>query len=154
MARVGEFEFPDDLWFDVELDVWARQREDKSIVLGMTDPAQARAGRILHVRARTGKSVEAGKSTATIESGKWVGPFPAPLKGTVLELNPLAAADPNLINRDPYGEGWIVRLQPSLPDWPQGNLLNGPEVAKRYEVKLTEEGFSCMLPPGGKKEDQ
>lgn len=149
MARVRMCEIPDDLWFDVELDVWAKHLGDNTVLLGMTDPAQTRAGRILHVRARVGKRVEVGKSLATVESGKWVGPFPSPLKGTVLVLNPLVAADPNMINRSPYEQGWIVHLQPHQPDWPQGNLLLGPEAVKLYEKKLNDEGLTCIrcLPP-------
>lgn len=149
MARVRMCEFPDDLWFDVEKDVWARRLPDNTLQLGMTDPAQTRAGKILHVRARVGKTVEAGKSLATIESGKWVGPFPAPVRGKIITFNPEVAKDPNIINQSPYEQGWIVQIEPSDSAWPQPNLLPADQAALLYEDKLREEGLTCMrcLPP-------
>lgn len=149
MARVRMCEFPDDLWFDVDRDVWARRLDDNTVQLGMTDPAQTRAGKVLHVRARVGKTVEEGKSLATIESGKWVGPFPAPIRGKILTFNPVVANNPNLINISPYEEGWIVQLEPSNQDWPQANLKPADEAAGLYEAKLREEGLTCMrcIPP-------
>ena len=149
MARVRMCEFPDDLYFDVDLDVWARQLEDGTVYLGMTDPAQTRAGKVLHVRARVGKVVNAKKSLATIESGKWVGPFPAPFRATVLALNPQVAADPNIINISPYEQGWIVQVKPEIEDWPQENLILGSAAASHYEEKLKAEGLTCVrcVPP-------
>ncbi|MBE3551815.1 MAG: glycine cleavage system protein H [Kyrpidia tusciae] len=144
MARVMMCEFPDDLWYDVELDVWVKRLEDNTVLLGMTDPAQTRAGKILQIRARVGKVVGAGKSVATVESGKWVGPITSPLQGKVLRLNPAVAEDPNVINRSPYEEGWIVQMEPSSQEWPQGNLLPADRAVPLFEQKLREEGLTCL----------
>lgn len=149
MARARMCEFPDDLYYDVELDVWAKRLEDGMIVLGMTDPAQTRAGKVLHIRARVGRSVSAGKACASIESAKWVGAFPTPLDGTIVEANPVVLADPNTVNRDPYGDGWIVKLVPDRSEWPQEALLPCDEAVVRYEEKLREAELTCLrcLPP-------
>ncbi|MHB1612329.1 MAG: glycine cleavage system protein H [Sulfobacillus sp.] len=144
MSTVFACEFPDHLWFDVERDVWILALENGFLRLGMTDPAQTRSGKVLHVRARAGKTQPIGKSLATIESGKWVGPFPAPVAGTVVKVNQAVLADPNLINRDPYGAGWLVEIQPENPDWHRPDLVLGEDVAPLYQSKLKEAGLTCM----------
>ncbi|PSR21207.1 MAG: glycine cleavage system protein H [Sulfobacillus acidophilus] len=145
MAFVYACELPDHLWFDVERDVWVQPWEDGTVRLGMTDPAQTRAGRIVYVRVRVGRTIAAGKSVATIESGKWVGPFPSPLSGTVLSANPKVMADPNVINRDPYGQGWLVQLRPSDATWREASgLLCGSDAVSAYRTKLAAEGLTCL----------
>lgn len=144
MSQVFACEFPDDLWFDVKRDVWIMRLPCGTLRLGMTDPAQTRAGKILHVRARGGKIVTAGKNVATIESAKWVGPFPAPVDGKVSRVNERVLADPNTINRDPYGEGWIAEIDPVSDRWPQDEFIPGSDVAPIYRIKLEEEGITCM----------
>ncbi|WP_028963015.1 biotin/lipoyl-containing protein [Sulfobacillus thermosulfidooxidans] len=143
MSQVFACEFPDHLWFDVERDVWIESLPSGTLRIGMTDPAQTRAGKILHVRGRPGKSVKAGKNVATIESAKWVGPFPAPVDGTVVRVNEIVLKDPNMINRDPYGEGWVAELQPG-DEWLSPHLIKGADVAAIYREKLQEEGITCM----------
>ncbi len=143
MAQVFACEFPDDYWFDVDKDVWVAPMPSGVFRLGMTDPAQTRAGKVLHVRAREGKTVKEAKNVATIESAKWVGPFPAPFDGSIVKVNQHVLRDPNIINRDPYGEGWIVEFRASTP-WPTPHLIKGSEVASLYRVKLQEEGLTCI----------
>ncbi len=143
MAFVFACEFPDDLWFDVERDVWIGEAEGGLVRMGMTDPAQTRAGRILFVRARAGKHVESGKSIATVESAKWVGPVPSPLAGTVSQANQAVLADPTIINRDPYGAGWLVQFRPD-GSWHDAELLHGEEALVAYRLRLKSEGLTCM----------
>lgn len=143
MAFVFACELPDDLWFDVERDVWVGEVGDGLVRMGMTDPAQTRAGRILYVRARAGKHVVAGKSLATVESAKWVGPVPSPLDGTVTNANNAVLADPNVINRDPYGAGWLVQFRPDV-SMDRTGLLRGKEALAAYRLKLKTEGLTCL----------
>nr|WP_243239387.1 glycine cleavage system protein H [Sulfobacillus harzensis] len=131
------------MWFDVEKDVWVEALPDGTVRMGMTDPAQTRAGRILFVRARVGKRVAVGKNLATVESAKWVGPVPSPLMGTVIEANAVVLGDPNVINRDPYGAGWLVTFRPEIPV-EQSGLLRGAEAQAAYRQKLKAEGLTCM----------
>lgn len=139
-------EIPPDLWYDIARDVWLRPDLDGTVVLGMTDPAQTRAGKVLHILfKKIGRRIEAGQSAATIETAKWAGPFSTPVAGTVVETNADAfAADILVANRDPYGLGWIVRLAPD--DWdPDGiGLVTGPEAAQRYEARIDELEVSCF----------
>jgi glycine cleavage system H protein len=145
MAVVFGCELPEDLWFHVERDVWMALLDDGTVRIGMTDPAQTRAGKILTVRVRVGRHVDAAKSLATVESGKWVGPVPAPIPGTVTEANPAVAADPSLINRDPYGAGWLLRLSPDVPPdrWESFGILRGKAAWAAYRAKLKADSLSC-----------
>jgi glycine cleavage system H protein len=140
-------EIPPELLYDVERDVWIRPDDDGSLTLGMTDPAQSRAGRFLHIQfKKVGRHLDAGQSAATVETAKWAGPFPTPVGGTVVETNEATfAADILIANRDPYGAGWIVRLQPDA--WPppaELDLVAGPQALARYEARIDELGVSCI----------
>ncbi|CAB1128680.1 Glycine cleavage system H protein 3 [Candidatus Hydrogenisulfobacillus filiaventi] len=146
MARVNACEFPEHLWFNVEEDTWVEPLPDGTVRVGMTDPAQTRAGRLLTIGVRVGKHVARGRNLATVESGKWVGPVPSPLPGTILAANPQVLADPNLINRDPYREGWLVVLRPDAEatEWRALGLVPGPEAVEPYRVKLEAARLLCL----------
>lgn len=139
-------EIPPDLLYDVERDVWVRPLDDGLLAMGMTDPAQTRAGKFLHIQfKRAGRHLDAGQSAATIETAKWAGPFPTPVAGTIVETNEAAyAADILVANRDPYGAGWIVRLQPDT--WPAADagLVTGPEAQARYTERIDQLDLSCF----------
>lgn len=139
-------ELPRDLLYDVERDVWVRPAADRTLTLGMTDPAQSRAGKFLHIQfKKVGRHLDAGQSAATIESAKWAGPFPTPLAGTVVETNESAyRADILVANRDPYGAGWIVRLAPDA--WPvlSSDLVSGPEALTRYHARIDLLAINCI----------
>ncbi len=145
MPVFNECDIPGNLYYDVEAQVWARKNDDGSYTLGMTDPAQSLAGKILYVDIKApGKIVKKGKSAATIESGKYVGPFPMPFAGEIIESNPEIENDAHIINEDPYGKGWIVRLKP-LPEAASDidSLPFGDVAVKAYKKKLEEEDIIC-----------
>ncbi len=139
-------EVPPDLEYDVERDVWVRFEQDGTVTLGMTDMAQARSGKVVSILFKSpGKTLRSGQSAATIESAKWVGPFPTPLSGEIVANNEAAFAKDVLIaNRDPYGAGWIVRLRPtSLPEERSG-LINGREAFAAIQQRIDRDKVSCM----------
>lgn len=138
-------EFPVDCSYDVEHDVWVRLDDDGCVTMGMTDPAQAQCGKFVHIRFKAaGRQLRRGQSAATIESAKWVGPFPTPLSGEIVATNEAAfKQDILLANKDPYGTGWLVRLKPTKAEeeWP---LLLPPEQAfEHYKEKITERDVQC-----------
>ncbi len=139
-------DIPPDLLYDVVRDVWIRPMPDGSITLGMTDAAQTRSGKVLHILfKKPGRHLDAGQSAATIESAKWAGPFPTPVAGTVVETNEAAfAADVLIANRDPYGAGWISRLQPDAWPAPDADLVTGVEAIERYQARIDALGLSCI----------
>jgi glycine cleavage system H protein len=109
-----EYLLPDDLFYDTHHS-WGR-REGDDLVVGLTDFAQRLAGAFIHVvLPRVGRAVSAGKPMASLESGKWVGRVYAPVSGSVTEVNEELEDHPELINSDPYGRGWVARINMSAP---------------------------------------
>jgi glycine cleavage system H protein len=109
-------ELPGDLRFTSEHE-WLRKEEDGSVTIGITDHAQSALGDLVFVELpETGQELEAGGEMAVVESVKAASDVYAPVSGTVLEVNTALTDDPEKINADPYGEGWLVRMQPSDDD--------------------------------------
>ncbi len=106
-------ELPGDLIYTKEHE-WLRQEEDGSVTIGITDHAQAALGDLVYVELpEVGQDVENGGEMAVVESVKAASDVYAPIGGTIIQINEELADDPEKINADPYGDGWIVRLQPS-----------------------------------------
>lgn len=145
MAVRAGCEVPEELFYDVEEDVWVRLHDDGVVTLGMTDPAQTRAGKLAHVLIKkVGKHLERGRSAATIESAKWAGPFRTPVTGTIVANNAEAfRRDVLVANRDPYGAGWIVRLHPDNWEEEAPKLVTGAEAVERYALRIQELGITC-----------
>lgn len=109
-------ELPGDLVYTSEHE-WLRKEEDGSVTVGITDHAQQALGDLVYVELpEVGQEVESGGDMAVVESVKAASDVYSPITGTVLEVNAELADDPQKINGDPYGEGWIVRLQPADDD--------------------------------------
>jgi len=136
---------PEDLYYDVENDVWARLHEDGEVTLGMTDPAQTRAGKLAHILIKkVGRHLERGRSAATLETAKWAGPFPTPLTGTIVASNAEAFRKDILVaNRDPYGDGWIVRVAPDRWGEEAAALVTGAAAVERYTRRIEAMGIRC-----------
>ena len=99
---------------------------------------------ILHLRLKSVGTVrERGKPIATVESGKWAGPVMAPVSGTVVEVNAELEKDPGLLNTDPYGRGWIVRMTPSAPA-EISQLLVGPAALAKFKEILEKDNIRCL----------
>ena len=86
-----------------------------------------------------------GQHLATIESAKWVGPFPAALSGEIVATNEAAfKLDILAANKDPYGRGWLVRLRPDRLEEESALLLTGAAAVERYRRQIDENGINCM----------
>ena len=95
---------------------WVREEEDGSVVVGITDHAQSALGDLVFVEVpESGAEVSAGDACAVVESVKAASDVYSPLSGEVTEANDALADSPELVNQDPYGDGWIMRIQPSSP---------------------------------------
>ena len=106
-------ELPGDLRYTSDHE-WLRQEEDGGVTVGITDNAQSALGDLVYVELpEAGQELEAGGEMAVVESVKAASDVYAPVAGSVLDVNADLADDPEKINADPYGDGWIVRLQPS-----------------------------------------
>jgi len=133
---------PEDLLYDVANNIWFKELEDGNVRIGMTAVAVAMAGQLVAVTPKkVGRAVEAGKSCAAIESGKWVGPAKSAAGGEVVAINEKVTEKPDLANSDPYGDGWLVILKPA--DWAgvKPGLTPGSEVGPKYEAKMAADNF-------------
>jgi glycine cleavage system H protein len=113
--------YPDDLRYHPEHD-WARIEGDEA-VLGITWYAQDALGELVHFEApEPGTAVTTDAAYAEVESVKAVSDVIAPLSGEVLEVNEKAVEEPETVNEDPYGAGWLVRIRLSEPGEVDGLL--------------------------------
>lgn len=148
MSEIRGCNLPEDLYYLLEKHVWAKPLADGTLRVGMTSVAAHLAGSNLAgvtVKAKNiGQEVAKGKSVATVESSKFVGPVPAPVTGVLLRANEKLAADPNVVSRDPYGEGWIAEMKPVNWDADKAELVTGVEGVAAYQAKLDADNISCQ----------
>jgi len=141
MANVRGCDLPDDLLYDVENHTWFTEMGDGTVKMGMTTIATALAGELVaFTPKKVGRKVRAGKSCATVESGKWVGPAKSVAGGEVMETNSALVDNPSLANADPYAN-WMVILKPEGWDEAKASLTVGSDVAGPYEAKMDADGF-------------
>ena len=142
MGAVRGCNIPEDLLYSVDNNVWVRQESDGSVTVGLTSYACSLAGQIVsYTPKKVGKDVKKDKSCATVESGKWVGPAKTPVAGEVTASNDAVAANPGLINEDPYGEGWLVKISAEDWDGDTADLKTGADALAAFEAKMDADGF-------------
>ncbi|MBE2294951.1 MAG: glycine cleavage system protein GcvH [Phycisphaerales bacterium] len=124
---------PTDLRY-AESHEWARANGDGTVTVGITDHAQHLLGDLVFVEIpEIGRAVAAAESCAVVESVKAASDIYSPLEGVIVEVNEALADKPELINEDPYGEGWIFRIKTTA-------TLNGLLNAAAYEaIALAED---------------
>jgi glycine cleavage system H protein len=119
--------FPDNLRYTKEHE-WIRLEGDEAIV-GITDFAQHELGDIVYVEIETiGQELNAGDVFGTVEAVKTVSDLYLPVKGTVTEVNPKLNSNPELVNSDPYGEGWMAKVKVNAAD--VASLMNAEAYQK------------------------
>jgi glycine cleavage system H protein len=107
--------FPDNLRYTKDHE-WVKQEKGNVFLVGITEYAQRELGDIVYVEVETiGKSMEAGEVFGTVEAVKTVSDLFLPVAGTITELNPELANAPDLVNSDPYGKGWMIKLTVNDP---------------------------------------
>lgn len=104
-------QFPENLKYTKEHE-WIRIEDDSIGVVGITDYAQSELGDIVYVDLPAiGKTVKQLESFGTIEAVKAVSDLFSPVSGEIIEVNEKLKDSPDLINKDPYGEGWIIKIK-------------------------------------------
>lgn len=112
-------EFPENLKYTEEHE-WVRLEEGNIAYVGITDFAQSELGELVYIEVESvGETLDKGDEFGTVEAVKTTSELFMPVSGKVLEFNPQLddseGDDPTLVNNDPYGEGWIVKLELSDP---------------------------------------
>jgi glycine cleavage system H protein len=129
---LAEADYPDDLLYHDQHD-WARLEGDDHAVLGITWYAQDSLGEVVfYDPPEVGAAIQKDSSYAEVESVKAVSDVIAPLSGEILEVNDALEDAPELINQDPYGGGWLVKVRLSSPQ-ESGSLLGAAEYRKLLE---------------------
>ncbi len=132
--EVQGYLLPDELYYDRN-HTWGKV-EENIITVGLNDFAQKLAKDFVSVDLPIeGKQVTQGKAIASVESGKWVGRIYAIVSGEVIEVNEDLEDDPTLLNTDPYGEGWVLKIRMEDPD-ELSNLLQGEEAVSWLEEEI------------------
>ena len=127
-------EFPDHLLYDMPNQIWYAPLADGTVRAGFTAWAANLMGEVLvFTPKRLGRGFERGRSFAVVEGGKWVGSARAAFDGRVVAHNELLERKPELVNRDSYGQGWMLIVKPAREGWRDG-LVTGPAIAPAFEA--------------------
>lgn len=124
MTKIEGYDMPDELYYH-EDHAWVKVEGDGSVRIGMSDFYQQTAGDTTYIDLPfEGDEVEQGETCGKIQSAKWVGKFVSPISGEILEVNSNLEDDSTLINTDPYGEGWIMKMRPEKLENELGSLIH------------------------------
>ncbi len=115
---------------------WVRTLADGTLEIGVTDHAQDALGDLVFVEVpEAGRTVKAGEACAVVESVKAASDVYAPVAGEVLAGNAELAAQPDLVNSQPYGAGWLWRLKPAAGAVAGAELVSAAEYQKVLEAE-------------------
>lgn len=131
-----EFSFPENLFYDLDNQIWYEPLPDGAVRVGFTPFAVSLMGDVLvFTPKRIGRDFEPDRSFATIEGGKWIGSARAAFAGAVVGHNDVLTRKPEILQQDAFGEGWMLLVRPKDLDWRQ-SLISGPDVSSAFEVWL------------------
>jgi glycine cleavage system H protein len=115
---------------------WARVESDGTVTVGISDHAQSALGDLVFVEVpEVGRALTKGGAAAVVESVKAASDVYSPVSGQVIEANGALGDTPELVNSDPYGQGWLFKVKPS-----NSGELGGLLDAKAYEKVVEEAG--------------
>jgi glycine cleavage system H protein len=115
---------------------WVRSLTDGTIEIGITDHAQHALGDLVFVEVpEAGRAVKAGEPCAVVESVKAASDVYAPVAGEITAGNPKLTAEPETVNAQPYGEGWLMRLRPAAGALAAAALLSAAEYQKILDAE-------------------
>ena len=114
---------------------WVLLGDDQSGVVGISDYAQEQLGELVYIELpEEGQEMEQGNDAAVIESVKAAGELKAPVSGSVVEINSALVDEPELVNNDPMGDGWFMRIR--LSDLSELDGLMDEEAYQAYLAEL------------------
>ncbi|OGL16380.1 MAG: hypothetical protein A3F92_15665 [Candidatus Rokubacteria bacterium RIFCSPLOWO2_12_FULL_71_22] len=153
MATVERYRFPPDLWYESREHLWVRvERGDAggaapdvgrdgapTVTIGIDEMGQEALGEVVYVDLLgAGAAVRRGAALGSLEAEKMVRPVLAPVSGTLLDVNDALLAAPRLLNSDPYGAGWLVRIRASRWEAERADLLHGDEAVAAWARRELE----------------
>lgn len=142
MAKIRGFEFPDGLYYLMEHDTWAHLDADGNATVGITSLGSHISGEFIEFMAKpVGEAIERDRALGVLEMSKVIRSARSPIAGVIVATNEKAKSSPALINSDPYGEGWLVRMRPSAWAGDSRLLVTGsaiPAAVEAYMALLSE----------------
>ncbi len=142
MSKILGYNMPEELYYHKD-HTWVRVEDDGKVTVGMTEFYVELAGDTTYADLpEEDDELEAGETAGKIQSSKWVGKLISPLSGEVVEVNEDLEDDFMLINNDPYGDGWIMKMEPSDLEDELENLVHGDDAVTEFierEKKAAEE---------------
>ncbi len=137
MVEVEGYEVLEGLYYSKDW-MWVKIEDSKARV-GITDYAQKQMREVVFAELPSvGDEVKVGEAFGTLESVKAVSDLIAPLTGKVVEVNEEAANNPEVINEDPYGEGWLIVIEPTNLEEELKNLMNFEQAVEWYREVARE----------------
>lgn len=136
MAKVEEYDMPDELYYHKEF-MWVRVEGEEAVV-GLNDFSQKLAGEISYIEMpEEGDEVKQDEAIGSYETGKWLGKLYAPVSGEVTAMNEEVEDEPTLVNKDPYGEGWLFKIKMGDPAQ-LDNLMKGEEAIEWLKGEIAK----------------
>lgn len=140
MVVVEGIEYPEQLFYDLDNQIWYEPLADGTVRAGFTPLAAAMMGEVLvFTPKRLGRSFDKGRSFAIVEGGKWVGAAESAFDGSVIAHNEALIRNPELLSHG-FGEGWMVIVRPSREDWREG-LVTGAAVGPAFAAWISSEAY-------------
>jgi len=131
-----QYHFPPELYYESQTHLWVLVEEEIATI-GLSELALETFGDIVYISTiEAGKTVERGQVIGSIEAAKMVDDLVAPVSGEIIAFNEEVQRNPGLINADPYGGGWLVRLKPSTWERDSASLIHGPALERWIEEQL------------------
>lgn len=142
MANVRGFEFPDELYYLMKHDSWLRLDADGEVTVGITSLGTHISGEFIEFMPKpVGSAIERERALGMLEMSKVIRSVRTPVAGIIAQANARVRDQPGLINADPYGQGWLVRLRPTAWTDDAKLLVTGaaiPADVERYMATLAE----------------
>jgi glycine cleavage system H protein len=139
MAKVDKYELPDELYYDRKDHLWSRI-ENGNVRVGLDSFGQQAAGTVAYIKLMpVGRPVRKGRAFGSLEAGKYIGPLRAPVNGKLIEHNQAVLQDPPLVNKDPYGQGWFVVIEPSNLEEDIQDLAHGNQAITEWLTNEIED---------------
>lgn len=136
---VEGFPLATDRYLEPTTHVWVLPVDGGRVRLGMDALGAETSGTLAQlVLLPAGTVLEVGQSYGSVEAAKFVGPLTTPVAGTVYAANPAVGTDAGLVERDPYGAGWLVELEPADLDRDLAALVTGDQARARFAERVAE----------------
>jgi glycine cleavage system H protein len=144
-VQIDYCEFPEDVLYDLENNVWIRLREEKRVQLGITSIHAAMAGKLHQIKFKPVHSLlKRGQAVATIESVKYFGAVRTPFSGRLVERNYALENNPKLANDYPYDAGWFAVIEPTQLSSEKELLVYPRSAEERIRLQIRELRVRCF----------